>query len=71
MTPEQNSKHQRLKNRIEELNDLNVKIGRLSFYLSNNGKELDNEVRNAMEVQLDAMNTYRCQLEYRIEKGWY
>lgn len=39
--------------------------------LSNNGKELDSEVRNTMDGQLAAMSRYREQLEYRIEKGWY
>lgn len=71
MTQEQYTKYKRLQDRLAELNDLNGKMGRLSFYLSNNGDELDDEARNTIDGQLDAMRRYRIQLEYRIGKGWY
>lgn len=71
MTQEQDEKYKRLQDRLAELDDLNCKIGRLSLYLSNNGDEPDDEARNTIDGQLDAMKRYRIQLEYRIEKGWY
>ena len=33
--------------------------------------ECDGIARDALIEQLEAMDTYRDRLEYRIEKGWY
>lgn len=71
MTQEQSAKYKRLNDRLEELYELNGQIGRLSFYLSNNENELNDEIKNTIKGQLAAMSSYRGRLEYRIEKGWY
>lgn len=72
MTQEQvDNKLQRLINRLDELNDINRKIGKLSFYLNENADGPDGIARDAMIEQLEAMDNYRDRLEYRIEKGWY
>lgn len=61
----QKQKYSRLGQRLEELNDLNGKIGRLAFYLN------ETENIDLMKKQMEYMCAYKDKLEERIIKGIY
>lgn len=69
MDTETSKKYNRLQDRLSELSVLNGNIARLAFYLNENQPE--GEGHNAMIRQLDDMRLYRCELQRRIENGWF
>ncbi len=71
MTPEQKDKYQRLDDRLAELSNLNMEIGRLRFYLNEDAEGLDSDAKDSMLAQIGAIYGYQDKLERRIRKGWY
>lgn len=69
MNEDQRKKYERLNERLNELEDLNKKIGRLAFYLNENNVE--GYKVEIMDSQLDHMIGYRDNLKSRITKGIY
>lgn len=63
-------KYERLNARLNELNDLNKKIGRLAFFLNEDENVLQYE-EEIMDKQLEHMIEYKKILEERIKKGVY
>lgn len=57
MTPEQKDKYQRLDDRLAELSNLNMEIGRLRFYLNENTDELDGDATHTGKNIEERMNT--------------
>lgn len=69
MNEETRKKYQRLNDRLNELNTLNVNIAKLAFYLNEN--DVENVDKVILNQQLKCMREYLQVLQERIVTGCY
>ncbi|WP_455257704.1 crAss001_48 related protein [Peptoniphilus asaccharolyticus] len=70
MEKEKYEKYKRLKDRLEELSELDKKMGMLAFYINEN-TGIEAKIADTLDEQLEAMEKYRDILQERITMGWY
>lgn len=70
MEKEKYEKYKRLNDRLEELSELDKKMGKLAFYLNENAG-IEAKISDTLDEQLETMEKYRDILQKRITMGWY